>query len=254
MNLHRRTRMPRIPAPRACHSRGRLDLLENHPCGIRDLAARTSPLERAVVVGRLGPESATMSKMNKDEHRSPRGRCPPHVANGLPLLHGIWLWMPPSRRVTARGKHPPWPCNLKPHTYAVEASHSWPGRMGARPHATSVCENQGPCGGPILGFHDVLHLWNGRAQEQTRLCDVETWSKECLKDLRAQWKFASYVASLLEDRWVVYALHWVPAATARRVGRPPSAWHSSIEGFCRWRRSVSGLKRRGIDNKDASPG
>ena len=69
--------------------------------------------------------------------------------------------------------------------------------------------------------------------EQTRLREVETWSKKCLK---AHWKFASYVALLPKDRWVVRALHWVPAATSRRVGRPPSAWHSSIEGFCRWRR------------------
>ena len=34
----------------------------------------------------------------------------------------------------------------------------------------------------------------------------------------------------------VRAPHWVPAATLRRVGRHPFSWHSSVEGFCRWRR------------------
>ena len=93
----------------------------------------------------------------------------------------------------------------------------------------------GPPGGMdwTRPWHEILHVWNGRVHEQTRPCDVETWSKKCLK---AHWKFAAYVALLPDDRWVVRALHWVPAATFRRVGRPPSAWHCSIEGFCRWRR------------------
>ena len=64
-------------------------------------------------------------------------------------------------------------------------------------------------------WHEILHVWNGRVHEQTRLCDVETWSKKCLN---AHWKFASYVALLPDDRWVVRALHWVPAATSRRGG------------------------------------
>ena len=81
-------------------------------------------------------------------------------------------------------------------------------------------------------WHEILHVWNGRVREQSVNCDVHAWSRRCLK---AHWKFASYIALLQSDRWVVRALHWMPDTTSRRVGRPASTWTSAIENFCRWR-------------------
>ena len=94
----------------------------------------------------------------------------------------------------------------------------------------------GPLGGMdwTRPWHETLQC--GTAGPMNKHVHVNTWSKKCLK---AHWIFlicASYVALLPDDRWVVRALHWVPAATV-----PLDAWDDLLlPGILQSKFSVGG--------------
>ena len=78
-------------------------------------------------------------------------------------------------------------------------------------------------------WHDILHEWHVRIEQQLECNGFKMWSHRYLTEY---WKFANYVALLPEDRWVRRVLAWHPQQ--RRIGRTFMTWDSPLQHFGRW--------------------
>ena len=48
-------------------------------------------------------------------------------------------------------------------------------------------------------WHEMLHIWNQRVRGMVEACHMKSWAETCASQ---QWKFACYIMSLPEERWV----------------------------------------------------
>jgi len=80
-------------------------------------------------------------------------------------------------------------------------------------------------------WHEVLHEWHIRIEQQLECNGFKLWSRRYLAEY---WKFANYVALLPEDRWIRRVLAWHPQQG--RLGRAFMTWDSPLQDFARWQR------------------
>ena len=78
-------------------------------------------------------------------------------------------------------------------------------------------------------WHEILHIWNQRVREKVEACHMKTWAETCASQ---QWKFACYIMTLPQERWVRRMLYWQPFGRGP-VGRPAINWTSKLEQFSR---------------------
>ena len=78
-------------------------------------------------------------------------------------------------------------------------------------------------------WHDILHEWHIRIEQQLECNGLKIWSH---RHLTEYWKFANYVALLPEDRWIRRVLAWHPRQ--KRIGRTFIAWDWPLQHFGRW--------------------
>jgi len=73
-------------------------------------------------------------------------------------------------------------------------------------------------------WHEVLHDWRIRIEQQLECNGFKIWSRRYLTEF---WKFAHYIALLPEDRWVRRLLAWRPRQG--RIGRTFMTWDSPLQ-------------------------
>ena len=70
-------------------------------------------------------------------------------------------------------------------------------------------------------WHSILHEWNMRVDRWARASGISSWSQKCMIQY---WKFASYIANLLAERWVrrhLRGIHFqqiVPVGAHNKLG------------------------------------
>ena len=80
-------------------------------------------------------------------------------------------------------------------------------------------------------WHEILHDWNGRANEFVALHGIKLWSERCVQQY---WELAHEISSLEDQRWVKRLMQWQPDGPGRG-GRPAHLWHTFLTDFCRWK-------------------
>ena len=78
-------------------------------------------------------------------------------------------------------------------------------------------------------WHDILHEWDIRIAQQLECNGFKKWSHRFLTEY---WKFANYVALLLEDKWIRRVVAWHPRQG--RSGPTFLIWYSPLQHFGRW--------------------
>ena len=80
-------------------------------------------------------------------------------------------------------------------------------------------------------WHEILHGWNALVARHVQEARVLTCSQPSLQQC---WHLCSYIAGLLNVRWVSRNLAWRPRNIGKR-GAPFRMWHCAAETFCRWK-------------------
>ena len=80
-------------------------------------------------------------------------------------------------------------------------------------------------------WHEILRDWNALVPRYVQEARVLTWSQ---RSLQKCWHLCSYIAGLLDVRWVSRNVAWRPRNIGKR-GAPFRMCHSAAETFCRWK-------------------
>ena len=84
-------------------------------------------------------------------------------------------------------------------------------------------------------WHEILHEWRIRIEQQLDCNVFKLWSHKYLADY---WKFENYVAVLPERRWITRVLAWHPRQ--ERLGRTFTTWDLPLQHFAGG--NISGIR------------